>query len=49
MIFKPLIEREICERVLGQQSGHVKGQDLGPRPKNARKEVIHQSTKETNA
>ena len=42
---EPLLEKEICERVLDKRSRHVKGQRWGPRPKNARNEVIQQSTK----
>ncbi|KAA0032027.1 formin-like protein 4 isoform X2 [Cucumis melo var. makuwa] len=45
---EPLLEREICERVLGKRSGHVKGQGWGPRPKNARNESIQHNTKEEN-
>ncbi|KAA0067296.1 formin-like protein 4 isoform X2 [Cucumis melo var. makuwa] len=46
---EPLLEREICDRVLGKRSGHVKGQGWGPRPKNARNETIQHNTKEANA
>ncbi|KAA0035743.1 formin-like protein 4 isoform X2 [Cucumis melo var. makuwa] len=46
---EPLLEREICERVLGKRSGNVKGQGWGPRPKNARNETIQHNTKEVNA
>ncbi|KAA0062725.1 hypothetical protein E5676_scaffold523G00020 [Cucumis melo var. makuwa] len=46
---EPLLEREICERVLGKRSRHVKGQGWEPRPKNARNETIQHNTKEANA
>ena len=46
---EPLLEKEICERVLDKRSRHVKGQRWGPRPKNARNEAIQQSTKKANA
>ncbi|TYJ99784.1 uncharacterized protein E5676_scaffold896G00240 [Cucumis melo var. makuwa] len=46
---EPLLEREICDRVLVKRSGHVKGQGWGPRPKNARNEIIQHNTKEANA
>ncbi|KAA0050188.1 Transposon, En/Spm-like protein [Cucumis melo var. makuwa] len=46
---EPLLESEICKRVLGKRSGHVKGQGWGPRLKNARNETIQHNTKETNA
>uniref|UniRef100_A0A9I9ECD2 CACTA en-spm transposon protein n=1 Tax=Cucumis melo TaxID=3656 RepID=A0A9I9ECD2_CUCME len=46
---EPLLERKICDRVLGKRSGHVKGQGWGPRPKNARDETIQHNTKEANA
>uniref|UniRef100_A0A9I9E8X6 Uncharacterized protein n=1 Tax=Cucumis melo TaxID=3656 RepID=A0A9I9E8X6_CUCME len=46
---EPLLEREICEQVLGKRSRHVKGKGCGPRPKNVINETIQHNTKEANA
>ena len=40
---EPLLEKEICERVLGKRLGEVKEQDWRPRPKSARNEAIQQA------
>ena len=46
---EPLLERQICERVLSKRLKHVKGQSWRPRPKNAKNEAVQQNTNETDA